>query len=289
MKSARRFEWFPIANASLLALAAFTMVAPLIHLLAVSLSSPEYANAKLVGLWPRGLQLDVYESIFGLEEIWRALGVSIYITAVGTLVALLLCSLFAYTMTRPAMPGRRLILRLVLVTFVFPVPLIPSYLLVKELGMMNSLWSLIVPGAMSAFYVLIMRTFFNGIPAELFEAGKIDGSSEAGLYARICLPLSMPVLATISLYHAVSQWNSYFNATIFIRTRDLFPMQVLLRNLIVENGANTGMGDFQLSTQFTPEMMKAGIVLVATVPILIVYPLLQKHFVKGAMLGSIKE
>ncbi|MBA2943285.1 carbohydrate ABC transporter permease [Paenibacillus sp. CGMCC 1.16610] len=265
------------------------MIAPLIHLLAVSLSLPEYANAKLVGLWPKGMQFDVYGSIFALDEIWKAMGVSIYITVVGTLVTLLLCSLLAYTLTRPKMPGRTIILKLIVVTFVFPVPLIPSYLLVKQLGMINSLWSLIIPGAMSAFYVLIIRTFFKALPGELFEAGKMDGCGELRIYTRIVLPLSMPVLATITLFHTVSQWNSYFSATIYIRSRDLYPLQVLLRNLIVDNGANTGMSDFQLSTQFTPEMMKAGIVLVATLPILIVYPLLQKHFVKGAMLGSVKE
>lgn len=265
------------------------MTAPLIHLLAVSLSLPEYANAKLVGLWPRGMQFDVYESIFRLDTIWRALTVSVIITVGGTLITLLLCSLFAYTLTRAGMPARKLILKLIVITFVFPVPLIPSYLLVKELGMVNSLWSLMIPGAMSAFYVLIVKTFFEGIPGELLESAKIDGSGEFGIYARIVMPLSLPVLSTIALFQAVNQWNSYFAATIYIRSKDLYPMQVLLRNLIVENGANTGMGDFQLSTQFTPEMMKAGIVLVATVPILIVYPVLQKHFVKGAMLGSLKE
>ncbi|MEC0226353.1 carbohydrate ABC transporter permease [Paenibacillus alba] len=276
-------------NAAVLIVTSLSMIAPLIHLLAVSLSLPEYANAKLVGLWPKGMQLDVYGSIFALDEIWRAMGVSIYITVIGTLVTLLLCSLLAYTLTRPMMPGRKIILKLIVITFVFPVPLIPSYLLVKQLGMMNSLWSLIIPGAMSAFYVLIIRTFFQGVPGELFEAAKIDGCGEQRIYTRIVLPLSMPVLATITLFHTVSQWNSYFSATIYIRSRELYPLQVLLRNLIVDNGANTGMSDFQLSTQFTPEMMKAGIVLVATLPILIVYPLLQKHFVKGAMLGSVKE
>lgn len=137
------------------------MIAPLIHLLAVSLSLPEYANAKLVGLWPKGMQFDVYGSIFALDEIWKAMGVSIYITVIGTLVTLLLCSLLAYTLTRPMMPGRQIIMKLIVVTFVFPVPLIPSYLLVKQLGMINSLWSLIIPGAMSAFYVLIIRTFLK--------------------------------------------------------------------------------------------------------------------------------
>jgi ABC-type glycerol-3-phosphate transport system permease component len=188
------------------------------------------------------------------------------------------------------MPGRKLFLKLVLLTFIFPVPLIPSYLLVKELGMLDTLWSLMVPGAVGAFYIFIIKAFFQGISSELFDAAKMDGSSEFGLYGRIVLPLSMPVLATIALFHAVAQWNSYFSAIIFLRTKTLYPLQVLLRSMIVEDGSNSGIDNtFQLNMQFTPEMMKAGIVLFATAPILIVYPFLQKYFVKGAMLGSLKE
>lgn len=286
----RQTRLFPIVNGTLLTVVCFLMVAPMLHLLAVSLSAPQYANARIVGLWPRGFQTDVYAEILSSPWLWRSMAVSVYITVLGTLIALLLNSSLAYSLSRAFMPGRKWFLKLILLTFIFPVPLIPSYLLVKELGMLDTLWSLMVPGAIGAFYIFIIKAFFQGISSELFDAAKIDGSSEAGIYAKLVLPLSMPVLATIALFHAVGQWNSYFSAIIFLRTKSLYPLQVLLRNMIVEDGSNSGIdNNFQLNMQFTPEMMKAGIVLFATVPILIVYPFLQKYFVQGAMLGSLKE
>ncbi|MFK7692530.1 carbohydrate ABC transporter permease [Paenibacillus sp. HJGM_3] len=286
----RQTRLFPIVNGTLLTVVCFLMVAPMLHLLAVSLSAPQYANARIVGLWPRGFQTDVYAEILRSPWLWRSMAVSVYITVLGTLIALLLNSSLAYSLSRAFMPGRKWFLKLILLTFIFPVPLIPSYLLVKELGMLDTLWSLMVPGAIGAFYIFIIKAFFQGISSELFDAAKIDGSSEAGIYAKLVLPLSMPVLATIALFHAVGQWNSYFSAIIFLRTKSLYPLQVLLRNMIVEDGSNSGIdNNFQLNMQFTPEMMKAGIVLFATVPILIVYPFLQKYFVQGAMLGSLKE
>lgn len=286
----RQTRLFPIVNGTLLTVVCFLMVAPMLHLLAVSLSAPQYANARIVGLWPRGFQTDVYAEILRSPWLWRSMAVSVYITVLGTLIALLLNSSLAYSLSRAFMPGRKWFLKLILLTFIFPVPLIPSYLLVKELGMLDTLWSLMVPGAIGAFYIFIIKAFFQGISSELFDAAKIDGSSEAGIYAKLVLPLSMPVLATIALFHAVGQWNSYFSAIIYLRTKSLYPLQVLLRNMIVEDGSNSGIdNNFQLNMQFTPEMMKAGIVLFATVPILIVYPFLQKYFVQGAMLGSLKE
>ncbi|GIP40706.1 ABC transporter permease [Paenibacillus sp. J31TS4] len=287
-RSDRRFQ---LANDLFLVLVSLTMFAPLLHLAAVSLSAPEYVGAKLVTFWPRGFSLEVYRTIFGTSSLWRAMGVSVYITVVGTLLALLFTSTIAYSLSRPQMPLRGWILKGIVLTFVFSVPLIPSYLLVRTLQMDNTLWALMVPGALSAFNVFIMKTFFQGLSAELFDAAKMDGCSELGIYARIAIPLSSPVIATIGLFHAVGQWNSYFSALIYIKTKTLLPIQVLLRNLVVEDGLGS-MSQIQtvdLSRTSTPEMMKAGILLFATLPILIVYPFLQKYFVKGAMLGSLKE
>jgi putative aldouronate transport system permease protein len=282
---------FHTINNTFLLLFSLSMIAPIIHLAAVSLSSPVYANAKLVYFWPKGFNVEVYKTIFGMDSLWRSLGVSLYITVIGTLIALLLTSSIAYALSRPAMPGRKLVLRGIVVTFVFSVPLIPSYLLVKSLGMENTLWALMIPGALGAFNVIIMKTFFQGISTEVFDAAKIDGCSELGIFARIAAPLSTPVIATIALFHSVGQWNSYFSAIIFIRSKELLPLQVLLRNLVVEGDASSmpqsSMGDVAMAS--TPEMMKAGIILFATMPILLVYPFLQRYFVKGAMLGSLKE
>lgn len=265
------------------------MIAPIVHLLAVSLSSPMYADARLVTFWPKGFNIEVYKTIFCMDNIWRAMGVSVYITVGGTLMALAFTSTLAYSLSRPQMNGRKWILRGIIVTFVFSAPLIPNYLVIRALSMENTLWALMVPGALSAFYVIIMKTFFQGISSEMFDAAKIDGCSELGTFARIAIPMSMPVIATVALFVAVGQWNNYFSALIYIRDKDLLPLQVLLRNLVVEEQANSMTQTAEVALTMTPEMMKAGITLVATAPILIVYPFLQKYFVKGAMVGSLKE
>lgn len=284
-KSDRAFNFF---NGLFLILACLTMIAPLIHLAAVSVSSPVYANAKMVYLWPKGFNLSVYEQIFGMETLWRALGVSVYMCIMGTLVFLFFTTSLSYSLSRSIMPARSLILRGILVTFIFTSPLIPNYLLIRSLGMENTLWALIVPGALGAYSVFIMKTFLQGISSEILDAGKIDGCTEFGLYARISLPMSKPVIATLSLFHVVGLWNSYFAALIYIRSKDLYPLQLVLRSLIIDNESAESMG-VDISMEATPEMMKAGVILFSTIPILMVYPFLQKYFVKGALLGSLKE
>ena len=289
MPGRKKIQLFPAVNGIFLTILCLSMIAPIVHLLAVSLSSPVYANAKLVSFWPKGFNVEVYKTIFGMGNLWTAMGVSITITVLGTLFALLFTSTLAYALSRPKMKGRRWVLRGIILTFIFSAPLIPNYLLVSSLGMENTLWALMIPGALNAFNVIIMKTFFQGIASEMFEASKIDGCSEFGILWRVAVPLSGPVFATIALFHAVGQWNSYFNALIFIRDKDLLPLQVLLRNLIMEDQANQMASTTELATLLTPEMLKAGITLFATVPILLVYPFLQKYFIKGAMVGSLKE
>jgi putative aldouronate transport system permease protein len=291
MQTFKSDRLFHITNNTLLILLSLTMIAPIIHLAAVSLSSPVYAEAKLVYFWPKGLNLDVYQTILGMDMMWRSMGVSVYITVLGTLITLFFTSTLAYSLSRPAMPGRSIMIRGIIVTYVFLPPLIPTYLLVKSLGLENTLWSLMLPFALNAFYIMIMRTYYLGISNQVFDSAKIDGCSELGILWRIAIPLSKPVIATIALFHAVYQWNSYFYAIIFIRSKELYPLQVLLRNLVVEEEVNSmpQMTADEVAIAATPEMMKAGIIIFATIPILAVYPFLQKYFVKGAMLGSLKE
>jgi putative aldouronate transport system permease protein len=284
---------FPFFNSLVLLVVSLSMIAPLIHLLAVSLSSPIYANAKLVSFWPRGFNLTTYKEIMMLDALWRSFGVTLYMCVMGTLIFILFTSSMAYALSRPMMPMRTWVLKGILVTFVFTSPLIPNYMLINSLGLDNTLWSLMLPTALTAFYVIVMKTFMQGIALELFDAAKIDGSSEFGTLVRIAIPLSKPVIATLGLFHVVNLWNAYFHALIYIRDKELFPLQVVLRSLIIEDGAETqvmlegGMANIPIPS--TPEQLKAGIIIVATIPILFVYPFIQKHFVKGAMLGSLKE
>ncbi|TLS53884.1 carbohydrate ABC transporter permease [Paenibacillus antri] len=287
----KRVSVFDVGLATVLLFLCGLMLAPLIHIISISLSDPLFAQAKLVYFWPKGLQFGVYQKIFAMDEMWRAMGVSIVVTVGGTLITLVLTSMLSYSLTRGRMPYRKLVMKLILITFVFPAPIIPSFLLVKSIGMLDTLWALMIPAATSAFGVIIMKTFFQGVSNELLDAAKIDGCTEAGIFTRIVLPLSKSVLATIGLFQAVYHWNAYFPALMFIRSKELYPLQVLLQNLVVKKGVNNFMGDvqFELSMPVTPEMMSAGIIVFATIPILLVYPFLQKYFVKGAMLGSLKE
>lgn len=286
-RSDRLFQW---VNNSFLILIACSMLLPLVHVFVISISSPQAVMSKQVFLWPVGWNAEVYKTIFGMNTIWRSLAVTVYITVFGTAIALFLNSTLAYALIRPSMKGRKLVVQAVIVTFIFSAPLIPFYLLVRSLALENTLWALMVPGALAPFYILIMMTFFRGVSGELFEAAKIDGCNEWKIYYRIVLPLSKSVMATIALFHSVSQWNSYFSALVFIRDKSLRPLQLLVRQLImgdeftsmVNQGAETYVSQ-------TPEMLKAGVVMFSVAPILLVYPFIQKHFVKGAMLGSVKE
>ncbi|SDO37578.1 putative aldouronate transport system permease protein [Paenibacillus sp. yr247] len=266
------------------------MVAPLINLAAISLSSHQFADTHQVYFWPKGFNFDVYRYIFQQPELWKSLSVTIYITVVGTIITLFFTSTIAFSLSRPFMPGKTWILKGIIITFIFSVPLIPYYLVVRSLGMENTLWALMIPNALGAFNVIIMKTFFQGLSAEIFDAAYMDGCSEFGIYGRIAVPLSMPAVATIGLFHAVGQWNSYFWALIFIRAKSMYPLQIILKRLIVEDDAGRTFGsDDSLLSAFTPEQMKAGIILFATIPILLVYPSIQRYFVKGAMVGSLKE
>lgn len=290
MNSRRTDRAFQTVNNTALALISLTMIAPLVHLAAISFSSREYAETKAITFWPRGFNLQVYQTIFADDRLWRAMGVSVFITVAGVASCLLLTSTLSYSLSRSGMKGRRYLLQAIVITFIFHAPLIPAYLVIRSLGMENSLWALIIPGALSAFNVIIMKTFFQGISGELHDAAKMDGCTEFGIYFRIVLPLSKAVLATIALFHAVGQWNSYFSALIYIRSKALQPLQIILREMVIEGSADSMVYDnVDLMRVSTPEMMKAGIVVFATLPIIIVYPFLQKYFVKGATLGSLKE
>ncbi|KQX48826.1 MULTISPECIES: carbohydrate ABC transporter permease [unclassified Paenibacillus] len=278
---------FQLINGLFFILVAVAMLAPLVHLAAISLSSADFSNAHKVYFWPRGFNLNVYQDVFQQSRLWRAMGVSVYITVFGTLISLYITSALGYALTRPKMRGRKVILRALIVTFIFSIPLIPFYLVVRTVGMENSLWALMIPGALSVFNTLIVKTFFQGISSELFDAAQIDGCSEYGMFFRIAVPMSLPAIATIGLFHAVDQWNSYFYALIFLHSKAKYPIQVILKSMVMDG--SSGVESDSLVLFYSPEQLKAGIVLFATIPILIVYPFLQKYFVKGAMLGSLKE
>jgi len=224
----------------------------------------------------------------GESLMWRSFAVSVYITAVGTLINLAMTASLAYPLSRAEYIYRKPVLLLVLITLIFSAPLIPNYLLIKELGMLDSLWALMIPGAISAFNLFVMRSFFMGLPTELIDASRIDGCGEMRILWSIILPLSKPVMATLGIFYAVAHWNSYASALYYINDRLQYPLQVRLREFIITDSSSISAPAEDLLVS-SPEGIKMAVVMVATIPIMLIYPFLQKHFMKGMLIGSVKS
>ncbi|MBS4208857.1 carbohydrate ABC transporter permease [Bacillus sp. FJAT-50079] len=282
---------FLTTNMTLLIILSLIMLLPFIHVIAQSFSSSSAIDRGEVILWPVQATLDNYQYVFQDNTIWRAFSVTIFITIVGTLFNLFATASLAYPLSRQEFVGRKFLLFMVLFTMIFSAPLIPTYLLVQKLGLLNSVWSLIIPSAISAFNFFVMRSFFLQIPTELIDSARIDGCGEMRILFQIVLPLSKPALATLGIFYAVFHWNTYFNALMYIEDRKLYPLQVKLREMIVDDTlvADPTSDLFSTMLSSSPEGIKMATIIVATVPILLVYPFLQRYFIKGFMLGGIKD
>lgn len=277
-KWSRLFDGF---NYVLLGLVGLAMFLPFVYVLITS-----FSNQNVV--WPTQFSLEPYRYIFSTQTFIRSIGVSVYITVLGTFLSLLATALMAYSLSFKFLPGRSGILLMVLFTMVFQGGMIPTYFVVKNLHMLDSTWSLMIPGLISAFYLIVMRDFFSTVPMELIESAKIDGAHELTVLLRIVLPLSLPALAAFGLFYAVGIWNQYFNAILYINEPDLWPVQVILRQIVILASAGLGAGDGGESVAYYGQGVKMAVIVVSTLPIMIVYPFLQKHFAKGALLGSVK-
>ncbi|AFH59874.1 carbohydrate ABC transporter permease [Paenibacillus caseinilyticus] len=278
---------FDTVNAAVLILVALCTVLPFVYVLAVSFTDPhEVAKGGMI-LFPTKFSLAAYEYIFSTDTLVKSLGVSIYVTVVGTFINLLFTSLLAYPLAKPHFRGRQVILLGVLFTMLFSGGMIPSYFVVKELGMTNTLWSLMIPSAISAFNLIVLRNFFQQIPDGLEDSAKIDGCSDLDILFRIVLPLSLPALATFGLFYAVAHWNTFFSAILYINDHNKWPVQVLLREIVILAQSRIGETSFEESL-IQPLTIRMAVIVFATVPILLVYPFLQKHFAKGVLLGSVK-
>lgn len=270
---------------------ALIMLFPFYYVFVVSFTTPvEYLQKGLV-LFPEKWTLTSYKYLLANNVFVKATGVSAFLAVAGTTLSLIVTSAGAYTLSRKRLQGRRTLLILILMTTLFNPGIIPPYLVVRELGLMNSIWSLIIPVLTSGWYVILMKGFFESIPDELEEAGKIDGASDIGVFARIILPLSLPSLAAFGLFYAVAYWNTFFSAILYINKADLRPLQVVLQMLLIDSSSSSS-GEIanQMSSEIAipTDTLKMAAVVISTVPILLVYPFLQKHFAKGVMVGSIK-
>lgn len=279
---------FAAVNFTLLAIIALITVLPFIHVVAGSFTtSAELAASKFV-LIPKVWSFEAYKFIFSTNTIFRAMGVSIGVTLIGTLVSMFLTALMAYGLSRRDLDGRKVVNFMVVFTMLFHGGMIPTFLVVKELGLIDTYAALIIPSAISAFNMIILKNFFQNIPEGLEESAKIDGCNDFGILFKIVLPLSMPAIATISLFYAVTYWNTYMTAILYLDDSAKWPIQVLLRQIVVLASGMDHSSTLDAAVPPPDQTIKMAVIVVATLPILMVYPFLQKHFAKGAMLGSMK-
>ncbi|MFK3983783.1 carbohydrate ABC transporter permease [Micromonospora sp. NPDC050397] len=263
------------------------VLTPFLAVIATSLADQaQIARSGGYVLWPENPTLDAYRAILRGGVVTRATLVSIGITLVGSGLSVVVTALLAYSLSRPGSWGHRPILLLVLFTMFFNAGMIPNYLLIKELGLIDSYWSLILPGLTSAFQIIIVRAFFMEVPKEIIDAARIDGASELQILTRIMLPLSKAVIAVIALFNAVSYWSAFFNAVLYINSTEKWPLQLVLRTYVIDN---TALGaDLPGEVMPPQQSLQMAILVVSLIPICLVYPFLQRHFAKGVVIGAVK-
>lgn len=263
------------------------MIFPLFHMIAVSLSENVHVLRNTVTFWPKGFSLSAYKFILGQESIWNAYKNTIIYTACGTAAALFVLSTGAYALSKKRCPFGKPINILIMITMFFSGGMIPTYLAIKWLGMLDTIWAIILPGAFTAWNCVIMRSFFASYPEEVEESGRLDGLNDIGVLWYLVLPTSTASLATIGLFAAVSLWNSFFNPLIYLADEAKYPLQIILRQIVMQS-ISDGMETSGPSTEIAESSIKYGTILVSIIPIIAVYPWLQKYFVKGVMIGSVK-
>jgi putative aldouronate transport system permease protein len=288
-KPALSMRVFYSINNILLACIAIVSIFPLLNVLAQSFSGANAILGNRVFLWPVEFTWTNYDYVLHNDTIWSAFGITLFLATFGTLINLTATSLLAYPLSRREYKGARVVLLLIMFTMIFQAPLIPNYLWLKQLGLLNTLWVLIIPGAVSAFNFFVTRSFFQEIPPELIDSARIDGCGEPRILWNIVLPLSKPVMATMGLFYAVGHWNSYMAAIFYINKRELYPLQVKVQEIISNANIMTAESLAVDVSNLTPEGIKMAVVLVSALPIILVYPFLQRYFVKGLMIGSIKS
>ncbi|SUA98569.1 binding-protein-dependent transport system inner membrane protein [Paenibacillus thiaminolyticus] len=282
---------FEVFNILFLILLCLVTLYPFIYVLFASLSEPAWVVQQRGLIWhPSGLNLEAYRLVFDNPMITSGYLNTLFIVSAGTFLNVFMTALGAYGLSRQNVMWKNPIMFFIVFTMFFSGGLIPSYLLVTGLGMLDSLWALIIPGAVSAFNLIIMRTAFQSIPHSLEESAKLDGANDFTVMIRIILPLSMPVIAVMILFYGVGHWNSWFGAMIYLRDRELYPLQLVLREILITNSTDSMLTSAGTADKMPiGETIKYATIIVATVPILLLYPFLQKYFVKGVMIGAIKE
>lgn len=262
---------------------------PLVYVLSMSISDPLAAARREVWLLPKGFSVSSYQIIFENQQVWRSYYNTIYYTVFGTIINVVMTIILAYPLSRRNFFLRNPISIMVTFTMFFGGGLVPSFILINQLGLYNTRWAILIPSAISAYNMIIAKTFFQSIPESLVESAKLDGASDLRILFSIVFPLSMPIISVLVLYYAVGHWNSYFPALLYLNDADLQPLQLYLRRILIENTGELS-GDMAISVDksLAAMQLKYSIIIVSTLPILCIYPFLQKYFVKGVMIGAIK-
>lgn len=281
------FVFDSVNHLVLIGLAVVTIL-PFLYVIAGSFAQESEITSRPFFIWPNKFVLDSYRFIFATNAFLRSLIITVCVTAVGTAVQVALTFLMAYPLSRRDLPGRNLVLNLVIFTMVFGGGMIPTFLIVKDLGLLNTYASLFLPLAINAFYLIIAKNFFQELPEELQEAARIDGCTELGVFLRIVLPLSKPILATFALFYAVGIWNDFMSPLLYLSDSSKWPLQMFVRQVTVSADVAQVTGEIDPNYRPPAQGVKFATVVLATVPILLFYPFLQKHFAKGVLIGSVK-
>jgi putative aldouronate transport system permease protein len=288
----RMFAW---GNGALVCALMLIVLYPLLYLLSASVSDPAAVASGEMWLWPVGFTLEGFREVLGHRGLLIGYRNTLFYTVAGTLLNLFVTLPCAYALSRPELPGRRAVFVLLLVTLLFHGGMLPTYLLVRDLGLFNTVWALLLPRAASAWHILVATTFFRAtISRDLQGAAELDGASPWRFFLAVVLPLSKPLVAVLALFYAVGHWNSYFDALLYLSDRDLYPLQLVLRELLVQQGGASAMLDPSAAAALAEraraaEIIKYAAIVVASAPLLVLFPFVQRFFVQGTLLGSVKD
>jgi len=291
IKVSTGYKIFNILNYTLLLLLVFVTVYPMYYIFIVSISNGTFVSRGDINFLPRGITFKAYETVFKNSDIWRSYLNTIIYTTVGTAINIVLSSLCAYPLSRKDFYGRSVFTFIVAFTMFMSGGMIPLYLVVLKLKLIDTIWAIVLPPAINTYNMIIMRTFFQGIPVSLQESAFLDGANDLQILWKIILPLSKPIMATMVLFYAVQHWNSFFSALIYLNSKSKYPVQILLRNIVIAGefaDQQTSIGNIETNFAVVATNYKYAVIIITVIPILMVYPFLQKHFAKGVMIGALK-
>jgi multiple sugar transport system permease protein/putative aldouronate transport system permease protein len=268
------------------------MIYPMVYIVSSSLSSPAAVSAGKVILWPVSFSLDGYKAVFSNRNIFTGYRNTVFYTCAGTAINVFMTLLAAYPLSREEMPFQKSAMFLFTLTMIFNGGMMPNFILMRDLHFLNTIWAMLIPGAISVYNLILTRTYIQGsIPKELLEASRIDGCNDIKYFSAILLPLCKPVIAVITLYYAVAHWNSYFAAFLYLNDRALFPLQLFLREILISNTIDPSQivdPELMMAKQGMADLLKYALIVISSVPIMALYPFVQKFFIRGVMLGSVK-